>query len=96
MFQGKLSCVLTLPDSSLCVKELDVSAPPPSIDRLPTQLGEALRHFERAQTSKASLSGIILGGQDGLVDVMMHNAKTTVGHPGKSGGQMAVIGTISA
>jgi len=42
------------------------------------------------------LSDIILGGQDGLVDVMMQNAKTTVGHPGKSGGQMAVIGTISA
>jgi vacuolar iron transporter family protein len=47
-----------------------MSAPPPHIDNLPTELGEALRHFERAQTSKASLSDIILGGQDGLVNVL--------------------------
>jgi hypothetical protein len=33
------------------------------IDTLPTELGEALRHFERAQSSQASLSDIILGGQ---------------------------------
>ena len=46
------------------------SAPPPYIDSLPTELGEALRHFERAQASKASLSDIILGGQDGLVNVL--------------------------
>ena len=47
-----------------------MSAPPPHIDNLPTELGEALRHFERAQSSKASLSDIILGGQDGLVNVL--------------------------
>ena len=47
-----------------------MSAPPPHIDNLPTELGEALRHFERAQTTKASLSDIILGGQDGLVNVL--------------------------
>src|SRR5512141_1611532 len=47
-----------------------MSAPPPYIDTLPTELGEALRHFERAQGSKASLSDIILGGQDGLVNVL--------------------------
>jgi VIT1/CCC1 family predicted Fe2+/Mn2+ transporter len=47
-----------------------MSAPPPHIDTLPTELGEALRHFERAQSSKASLSDIILGGQDGLVNVL--------------------------
>ncbi len=40
------------------------------IETLPTELGEALRHFERAQASKASLSDIILGGQDGLVNVL--------------------------
>jgi len=38
-----------------------MSAPPPHIDTLPTELGEALRHFERAQAGKASLSDIILG-----------------------------------
>jgi len=42
----------------------------PRIDSLPTELGEALRHFERAQTKTASLSDIILGGQDGLVNVL--------------------------
>ncbi len=47
-----------------------MSAPPPHIDNLPTELGEALRHFERAQGGKASLSDIILGGQDGLVNVL--------------------------
>ena len=47
-----------------------MSAPPPHIDTLPTELGEALRHFERAQAGKASLSDIILGGQDGLVNVL--------------------------
>src|SRR5512143_2918691 len=47
-----------------------MSAPPPHIDTLPTELGEALRHFERAQARKASLSDIILGGQDGLVNVL--------------------------
>jgi predicted membrane protein (TIGR00267 family) len=47
-----------------------MSAPPPHIDTLPTELGEALRHFERAQSGKASLSDIILGGQDGLVNVL--------------------------
>lgn len=47
-----------------------MSAPPPNIDSLPTELGEALRHFERAQSGKASLSDIILGGQDGLVNVL--------------------------
>ena len=47
-----------------------MSAPPPHIDNLPTELGEALRHFERAQAGKASLSDIILGGQDGLVNVL--------------------------
>jgi VIT1/CCC1 family predicted Fe2+/Mn2+ transporter len=47
-----------------------MSAPPPHIDSLPTELGEALRHFERAQSGKASLSDIILGGQDGLVNVL--------------------------
>ncbi len=40
------------------------------IETLPTELGEALRHFERAQAGKASLSDIILGGQDGLVNVL--------------------------
>jgi VIT1/CCC1 family predicted Fe2+/Mn2+ transporter len=40
------------------------------IETLPTELGEALRHFERAQSNKASLSDIILGGQDGLVNVL--------------------------
>ncbi len=40
------------------------------IESLPTELGEALRHFERAQAGKASLSDIILGGQDGLVNVL--------------------------
>ena len=47
-----------------------MSAPPPYIDTLPTELGEALRHFERAQNNRASLSDIILGGQDGLVNVL--------------------------
>jgi len=47
-----------------------MSAPSLSIDTLPTPLGEALRHFERAQSSQASLSDIILGGQDGLVNVL--------------------------
>ncbi len=47
-----------------------MSAPPPYIDSLPTGLGEALLHFERAQATKASLSDIILGGQDGLVNVL--------------------------
>lgn len=47
-----------------------MSAPPPQIETLPTELGEALRHFERAQAGKASLSDIILGGQDGLVNVL--------------------------
>jgi VIT1/CCC1 family predicted Fe2+/Mn2+ transporter len=61
---------LTLPDSIIFVKESDMSAPPPRIDTLPTELGEALRHFERAQAGKASLSDIILGGQDGLVNVL--------------------------
>lgn len=42
----------------------------PRIDSLPTELGEALRHFERAESGKASLSDIILGGQDGLVNVL--------------------------
>jgi VIT1/CCC1 family predicted Fe2+/Mn2+ transporter len=60
----------TLPDSIFPVKEYKMSAPPPHIDNLPTELGEALRHFERAQSSKASLSDIILGGQDGLVNVL--------------------------
>ena len=42
----------------------------PNIESLPTELGEALRHFERAESGKASLSDIILGGQDGLVNVL--------------------------
>jgi VIT1/CCC1 family predicted Fe2+/Mn2+ transporter len=42
----------------------------PKIDSLPTELGEALRHFERAQSRTMSLSDIILGGQDGLVNVL--------------------------
>jgi VIT1/CCC1 family predicted Fe2+/Mn2+ transporter len=42
----------------------------PRIDSLPTELGEALRHFERAASKQASLSDIILGGQDGLVNVL--------------------------
>ena len=42
----------------------------PKIDSLPTELGEALRHFERAQSKTMSLSDIILGGQDGLVNVL--------------------------
>ncbi len=40
------------------------------VDSLPTELGEALRHFERAQSKTLSLSDIILGGQDGLVNVL--------------------------
>ena len=40
------------------------------VETLPTELGEALRHFERAQAGTASLSDIILGGQDGLVNVL--------------------------
>jgi vacuolar iron transporter family protein len=47
-----------------------MSAPPLNIDTLPTELGEALRHFERARSNQASLSDIILGGQDGLVNVL--------------------------
>src|SRR5512143_43850 len=47
-----------------------MSAPLSHIYTLPTELGEALRHFERAQSSKASLSDVILGGQDGLVNVL--------------------------
>ena len=47
-----------------------MSASSSHIDTLPTELGEALRHFERAQAGKASLSDIILGGQDGLVNVL--------------------------
>ena len=42
----------------------------PKIESLPTELGEALRHFERAQSNTMSLSDIILGGQDGLVNVL--------------------------
>lgn len=42
----------------------------PKIHSLPTELGEALRHFERAQSKTMSLSDIILGGQDGLVNVL--------------------------
>ena len=42
----------------------------PKIESLPTELGEALRHFERAQSKTMSLSDIILGGQDGLVNVL--------------------------
>jgi len=37
---------------------------------LPTGLGEALRHFERAQTGMASLSDVILGGQDDLLNLL--------------------------
>jgi hypothetical protein len=44
--------------------------PPLNVDMLPTELGEALRHFERAQSGQASLSDIILGEQDGLVNVL--------------------------
>lgn len=38
------------------------------IDSLPTKLGEAMRHVE--PRPKISLSDIILGGQDGLVNVL--------------------------
>jgi hypothetical protein len=68
--QGRLTIVSTLPDSIFFVKESGLSAPPLDIAKLPTELGEALRHFERAQSSQASLSDIILGGQDGLVNVL--------------------------
>jgi VIT1/CCC1 family predicted Fe2+/Mn2+ transporter len=64
-----------------------MSAPPPHIDTLPTELGEALRHFERAQASKASLSDIILGGQDGLVNVL----GVILGVAAASGDQRLVI-----
>jgi hypothetical protein len=95
-----------------------MSAPPPHTNTLPTELGEALRRFERAQSSQASLSDIIFGGQDGLpffffpigpsilvsigltaltlFGAGIYKAKTMVGYPGKSGLEMAVIGTISA
>ncbi len=57
------------------------------IESLPTELGEALRHFERAQASKASLSDIILGGQDGLVNVL----GVILGVAAASGDQRLVI-----
>lgn len=41
----------------------------PRIDELPTKLGHALHQIE-AQPKKISLSDIILGGQDGLVNVL--------------------------
>lgn len=57
------------------------------IETLPTELGEALRHFERAQAGKASLSDIILGGQDGLVNVL----GVILGVAAASGDQRLVI-----
>lgn len=59
----------------------------PRIDSLPTELGEALRHFERAESGKASLSDIILGGQDGLVNVL----GVILGVAAASGDQRLVI-----
>jgi hypothetical protein len=47
-----------------------MSVSPLNNDTLPTELGEALRHFERAQSSQASLSDIIPDGQDELVNVL--------------------------
>ncbi|MFN8597595.1 MAG: VIT1/CCC1 transporter family protein [Anaerolineae bacterium] len=59
----------------------------PNIESLPTELGEALRHFERAESGKASLSDIILGGQDGLVNVL----GVILGVAAASGDQRLVI-----
>ena len=73
------------------------------IKALPTKLGQAVRNVE--PHPKTSLSDIILGGQDGLVNVLAvatlfaagsYKARSTVGHPGKSGLQMAIIGIVSA
>src|SRR3990170_8279611 len=40
----------------------------PRVETLPTRLGQAVRHVE--PHAKLSLSDIILGGQDGLVNVL--------------------------
>ena len=40
----------------------------PKVETLPTRLGQAMRHVE--PHAKLSLSDIILGGQDGLVNVL--------------------------
>ena len=48
ILRGSPRIALTLPGTIFFVKESGVSVPPLHIDMIPTELGEALRHFERA------------------------------------------------
>jgi len=61
----------------------------PRIDELPTKLGHALHQIE-AQPNSIVITAITLFG------VGAYKARTMVGHPGRSGLEMTLIGTVSA